>query len=379
MTASSTTSTQANGRDMHHQPLRVLIVDDSPALCQFLDRALASDSELDVVGFAHDAFEARDKIKQLQPDVLTLDVGMPKMDGLTFLGNLMRLRPMPVVVLSALTEGNDEIAEAARAKGAVEVVAKPQSPGTANHADFTRSIADHVKLAWRNHHGLAAGDTAPSLPLRKAGDLPHFERLNARVGGMRRAAPAVRRLIALGASTGGPEALRTVLSTLSAPGCALVLAQHMPARFMEPFARRLDSLSSFTIRIATDGEIINPGCGYVAPGARHLSVVREKDNLVCRLLDTAPVSGHRPSVDCLFASIAEAAGYAAIAALLTGMGNDGAKGLLSLSQQGALTIAQDEQSSVVWGMPGKAVILGGVDVQLAIDQIGPTISALLEG
>lgn len=364
--------------DKHRNALRVLVVDDSPSLCQFLERALSRDPDLLVVGVAHDAFEARELIKTLRPDVLTLDVGMPGMDGLTFLGNLMRLRPMPVVVLSALTAGNDEIARAALDKGAIEVVAKPTAEGTSNFTQFTDHLINTVKRSMKPERSPSPAGRKSSDSGSSVSQLPDFDLLGKQVHRMSRASPSLKRVIALGASTGGPEALRTVLSSLDVAECALVLAQHMPERFMEPFAQRLDAISSFCIRIAREGDRVQPGNGYVAPGDCHLTVVREGDHLVCRLLDSAPISGHRPSVDALFASVAEAAGASTLAALLTGMGCDGAKGLLDLHRKGALTIAQDERTSIVWGMPGKAVALGGVTRQLAVEQIGPLMTELIK-
>lgn len=324
-------------------PVRVLVVDDSALVRQLMTQLLEADPGIQVVGSAADPYIARDKIKQLDPDVLTLDVEMPRMDGLTFLRNLMRLRPMPVVMVSTLTERGAQVTLDALALGAVDFIAKPKLDVARGLTEYAGVLIEKIKQASK------ARVVAPA---------------SVRLGGSEQVAmPAVayrttHRLLAIGASTGGTEAIREVLSQMPADAPATVIAQHIPGAFSAPFADRLDRHSRMTvIHVERDQELL-PGHAYVAPGGRHLRVYRSGARWHCRLGDDDPVRRHRPSVDALFDSVAEHVGANASAALLTGMGDDGARGLLALRKAGAATIAQDEASSVVWGMPGAAVALG---------------------
>ena len=321
---------------MDGRPVRVLVVDDSALIRQLMTELLSADPGIQVVGAAADPFIAREKIKQLNPDVLTLDVEMPRMDGLTFLQNLMRLRPMPVVMVSSLTEAGASVTLDALALGAVDFVTKPG-------IDVARGLAEYASLLQDKVKAAAKARVSRVVP-RPANDAPSAMSYR-----------TTDRLIAIGASTGGTEAIRQVLSTMPADAPAIVIAQHIPAQFSRPFAERLDRHSRMTVMEAEDGRQIMPGHAYVAPGGRHLRVQRSGARWVCRLGDDLPVNGHRPSVDVLFGSVATQAGRNASAALLTGMGDDGARGLLALRDAGAATLAQDQATSVVWGMPGAAV------------------------
>ena len=322
-------------------PIRVLVVDDSALVRQLMTQLLEADPGIQVVGSAADPYIARDKIKQLEPDVLTLDVEMPRMDGLTFLRNLMRLRPMPVVMVSTLTERGAQVTLDALALGAVYFIAKPK-------LDVARGLTEYAGLLIEKVKQAAKARVVPPSPARvaEASAMPAV------------AYRTTHRLIAIGASTGGTEAIREVLAQMPADAPATVIAQHIPGAFSAPFADRLDRHSRMTvIHVERDQELL-PGHAYVAPGGRHLRVFRSGARWHCRLGDDDPVRRHRPSVDALFDSVAEHVGANASAALLTGMGDDGARGLLALRKAGAATIAQDEASSVVWGMPGAAVALG---------------------
>ncbi|WP_133479729.1 protein-glutamate methylesterase/protein-glutamine glutaminase [Cognatilysobacter segetis] len=332
------------------RPVRVLVVDDSALIRQLMTELLAADPGIQVVGAAADPFIAREKIKQLQPDVLTLDIEMPRMDGLTFLQNLMRLRPMPVVMVSSLTEAGASVTLDALALGAVDFVTKPGLDVARGMAEYATLLQAKVKAAANARvarREVRAASATPSAMSYRTTD----------------------RLIAIGASTGGTEAIREVMSSMPADAPALVIAQHIPAQFSRPFAERLDRHSRMTVIEAEDGRQILPGHAYVAPGGRHLRVQRSGARWVCRLGDDAPVNGHRPSVDVLFESVAAQAGRNASAALLTGMGEDGARGLLALRDAGATTLAQDAATCVVWGMPGAAVARGAAQQVVPLQDV----------
>lgn len=340
--------------------IRVVIVDDSALVRQLLTRMLEAAPDIHVVGTAADPLIARNKIKQLNPDVITLDVEMPRMDGLTFLSNLMRLRPMPVVMVSSLTQHGAEVTLQALELGAVDFFPKPQTDLAAMFEQYAEEIQDKVRVAARSRVRTAALSDA---------------------GGARRASAPVRsfrgshNVIAIGASTGGTEAIREVLMEFPADAPPVVVAQHIPAAFSGPFAERVNGLAAMSVREAVDGERLLDGHVYVAPGGLHLRVERTGAHWICRVTDDDPVNRHRPSVDVLFESVAQSAGPAAVGALLTGMGEDGARGLLAMLRAGATTVAQDEQTSVVWGMPGTAVRLGAAQSVLPL---GAIASAILE-
>jgi two-component system, chemotaxis family, protein-glutamate methylesterase/glutaminase len=339
--------------------IRVLIVDDSALVRQILAEMLARDPGIEVVGTAGDAHIAREKIKQLNPDVLTLDVEMPKMDGLTFLRNLMRLRPMPVVMVSSLAEHGAEVTLDALALGAVDYLPKPRIDVAATLAEYGDELVEKIKTA--------ATASVRALDARQVSSLPAPQRFAARAG---------VRVIGIGASTGGTEAIKEVLSGLPPDSPGIVIAQHIPKAFSTPFARRLNDCCALRVYEAEDGQQILAGHAYIAPGDRHLLLARDGTRYVCRIDNGAPVNRHKPSVDVLFRSMAQAAGRNAVAMLLTGMGKDGARGLLEVLQAGGRTLAQDEATSVVWGMPGEAVALGAAQHVVPLEQIAAAICEL---
>ncbi|MGJ8668579.1 MAG: protein-glutamate methylesterase/protein-glutamine glutaminase [Oceanococcus sp.] len=338
--------------------IKVLVVDDSALVRQLLTELLSSDPAIEVVGSAADPFMARDKIKQLNPDVLTLDVEMPRMDGLKFLENIMRLRPMPVVMVSSLTQKGAQTTLSALELGAVDFVAKP----TLGVAEGLQASADEliekVKIA------------AVSKPQQRSDRLPE-QRQTPAAGRIKY--ETTDRLVAIGASTGGTEAVRVVLSHLSADSPGIVIAQHIPEAFSASFAERLDGASAIAVCEAENGQEIRPGHAYVAPGDDHLQVVRSGARWKCQLSKSEPVNRHRPSVDVLFDSVAKNCGNNACGILLTGMGDDGARGLKSMRDEGAFTAVQDEATSVVWGMPGAAWKLDAACCQLRLSDVASAI------
>jgi two-component system chemotaxis response regulator CheB len=343
---------------MTARKIRVLVVDDSALMRRLLGDLLGADRELEVVGAACDPFQAREMIKCLEPDVLTLDVEMPRMDGLTFLRNLMRLHPMPVVMVSSLTERNAEVTLSALALGAFDFVTKPRSDVTRGLADYAGEIIAKVK---------AAVASPPRARVRRPTTSPP------------RALGAVRltdQVIAIGASTGGTEAIAQLLSKLPADAPGVVIVQHIPPEFSGRFAARLDDSCALSVREARDDDPVIVGHAYVAPGNRHLRIVRSGARWKCKLGDEPTESGHRPSVDLLFESVAAHAGQNAIGVLLTGMGADGARGLGALRSAGAPTIAQDRETSVVWGMPGEAVKRGAACEVLPMSDIAGRVAQL---
>lgn len=320
--------------------VRVLVVDDSPTMRGAITTYLSSDPEIDVVGSACDAIEARTAIKTLNPDVITLDVMMPRMNGIEFLERIMRLRPMPVVMVSMLTQADAAISIEALEIGAVDCVGKPNFEG----------LADKVKAASRARVRARVARPAPGARLR-----------DYRPSNM---------LLAVGASTGGVEALLTMLSGFPENCPATVITQHMPASFTTSFAARLDRVCAPRVEEASDGAPLTPGRVYITPGGPlHLEVVGGAQPH-CKLLDAPAVGGHRPSVDVLFASVAHAFGARATGVILTGMGRDGAVGLKQMRDAGARTLGQDEATSVVYGMPKAAFELGAVERQTPLSGIG---------
>jgi two-component system, chemotaxis family, protein-glutamate methylesterase/glutaminase len=358
----------------------VIIVDDSALVRRLLKEILSSDPGIEVLAVAPDPLVARELIKQHNPDVLTLDVEMPRMSGLSFLENLMRLRPMPVVMVSSLTQRGADITLEALSLGAVDFVAKPQIDMTAGLEQVSAEVIRKVRAAagakLRPPHA-RAGKSATAGRIAKGGvDLAGAERSpSLRVGTI----STTDKLIAIGASTGGTEAIREVLSAMPADAPGTVITQHIPAAFSGPFAARLNRDTPLRVMEAQHGDRVLPGHVYIAPGGRHLSVRRSGTQWHCHLSDEAPVNQHRPSVDVLFDSVARAAGANAVAALLTGMGDDGARGLKQLREAGAWTLAQDEETSVVWGMPGSAVRLGAAEQVLPLDQVAGALLRAARG
>ncbi|HET9390028.1 MAG TPA: chemotaxis response regulator protein-glutamate methylesterase [Steroidobacteraceae bacterium] len=352
--------------------IKVLIVDDSALVRSLLTDILRSDPGIEVVGVAGDAHVAREKIKLLNPDVLTLDVEMPRMDGITFLRNLMRLRPMPVVMVSSLTERGADVTLDALALGAVDYLSKPRIDLAATLKDYSEELIEKIRVAARA--SVRALD-----PLRAVAVRPSVS-ATAMLPRLVRATPlrTTDRIVAIGASTGGTEAIKEVLTRLPPDAPGIVIAQHIPKAFSTPFARRMNDCCQLTVYEAEDGQQLLPGHAYVAPGDRHLMVVRDGARYVLRLDDGTPVNRHKPSVDVLFRSVAQNAGANAIGVLLTGMGKDGARGLKEMLEAGSQTVAQDEATSVVWGMPGEAVSLGAARHVVAIEAVAGKILSLAD-
>lgn len=335
--------------------ISVLCVDDSALMRQLMTEIINGFPDMEVVATAPDPLVARDLIKKLNPQVLTLDVEMPRMDGLDFLEKLMRLRPMPVVMVSSLTGRGSEITLRALELGAIDFVTKPQTGLRDGMLAYSEAIAEKIRTAARAR-----------LPQRRsshAAPIIHVPLLSS------------EKLIAIGASTGGTEAIRHVLEPLPANSPALLITQHMPPGFTRSFAERLNKLCQITVKEAEDGERILPGYAYIAPGARHMELARSGANYQIRLHDGAPVNRHRPSVDVLFHSVAQFAGRNAVGVILTGMGNDGAAGMLAMRNAGAYTLAQDEASCVVFGMPREAIALGGSNETVPLHQMSQRMMA----
>jgi two-component system chemotaxis response regulator CheB len=356
--------------------IRLLIVDDSALVRQVLTRIFEDTPDIEVVGTANDPYAARDKIKQLNPDVLTLDVEMPRMDGVTFLGNLMRLRPMPVVMVSTLTEQGADVTLRALEYGAVDFVSKPKLDVAEGLEEYADDIIAKVRVAASSKVRALQGRAVERAPLP---DAPSKHSADAVI----KPAPARRhfrttdRIIGIGASTGGTEAIKAVLAQLPLDiQAGIVISQHIPAAFSGPFARRVDSVTPLTVCEAADGQQILPGHVYIAPGDQHLLVQRDGARYVCRLSDGPPVNRHRPSVDVMLRSLAQNAGPNAIGVMLTGMGDDGAAGMGELKQGGAPVLVQDEKTSVVWGMPGEVVKRGFADEVLPLGRIAQRLVEL---
>jgi two-component system, chemotaxis family, protein-glutamate methylesterase/glutaminase len=333
-------------------PARVLIVDDSALIRQLLTEILGRDGNIEVVGTAPDPFVARDMIKALNPDVITLDIEMPRMDGLAFLERLMALRPMPVVVVSTLTQKGADAALRSLELGAVDYVAKPLVDIRQGIGDLGHELVAKVKAA-------AGARVGARIRSETTGRSAVFDHLLSTTG----------TIVGIGASTGGVEALQTLLTGLPANVPAMLITQHMPAGFTASFAKRLDERCRMSVSEATDGIRVTPGHVYIAPGNWHLELARSGAHYFCHLHDSAPLSGHRPSVDMLFNSIATVAGENAIGVILTGMGSDGAAGLLRMRQAGARTLGQDESSCMIYGMPRAAKLLGAVESEFPLSRL----------
>jgi two-component system chemotaxis response regulator CheB len=329
----------------------VLIVDDSAFVRRVLTEILSSDPSIAVVGAAPDPFVAREMIKTLNPDVVTLDIEMPRMDGLAFLEKIMTLRPMPVLMISSLTQKGADVALRALEIGAVDFVAKPMVGLSEGFAGLRDEIIGKVKAAA----GARVKPLSGSKPKARLVPGPNYR--------------SSERLIAVGASTGGVEALQELLTAFPSDAPAILVTQHMPALFTATFAKRLDQCCAVSVSQAEDGERVLPGHVYIAPGGFHLELARNGANYVCRVHEQPLVSGHRPSVDVLFRSVAKAAGGSSVGIILTGMGKDGAAGLLEMRQAGASTIGQDEASCVVYGMPKAAHDCGATEVELPLNRI----------
>ncbi|CAJ6343452.1 chemotaxis-specific methylesterase [Burkholderia pseudomallei] len=350
--------------------IKVLCVDDSALIRSLMTEIINSQPDMEVCATAPDPLVARELIKQHNPDVLTLDVEMPRMDGLDFLEKLMRLRPMPVVMVSSLTERGSEITLRALELGAVDFVTKPRVGIRDGMLDYSEKLADKVRAASRARV--------------RQNPQPHAAAAAAAHGHAGAAAPLINnplvsteKLIIVGASTGGTEAIREVLTPLPPDAPAVLIAQHMPPGFTRSFAQRLNGLCRISVKEAEHGERVLPGRAYIAPGHAHLLLARSGANYIAHLSDEPPVNRHRPSVDVLFRSAAQHAGKNALGVILTGMGRDGAAGLLEMKKAGAYTFAQDEASCVVFGMPREAIAMGGVDDVAPLSDMSRRIMARL--
>jgi two-component system, chemotaxis family, protein-glutamate methylesterase/glutaminase len=347
--------------------IRVLIVDDSRMIRDVLTDILREQPDIEVVGAAADAYEARDMIRTLNPDVITLDVEMPKMNGLEFLDKLMRARPTPVVMISSFTERGSEITFRALELGAVEFVTKPrlneQTPD-----DYGQTIAEKIRAA--RHARLRpprhADPEATILPLPPKRPVP-------------RGVKTSDKLIVVGASTGGTEAIREFLAGMPVDCPGIVIVQHMPESFTRMFAERLNGLCQIAVKEAEHNDPILPGHAYIAPGGKHLWVKRDEGQLLCKLSTEAPMNLHRPSVDFLFLSAAKFVGAEAVGVIMTGMGRDGAQGMLEMKRAGAWNIAQDEATSVIFGMPREAIELDAVHEVAPLDKLRERALARVAG
>lgn len=350
---------------MNGKRTRVLIIDDSALVREILSRGLAADEEIEVVGVASDPYKARDLIVKTEPDVLTLDVEMPRMDGLEFLRKLMPQHPIPVLMVSSLTASGSQITLDALAAGAVDFVLKPSLNIQAALSEMMKELRQKVKIA-------AAVDVKRWQQVSAANNQKNGGEVASLV-------KTTDKIIAIGASTGGTEAIRKIISALPAHSPGVVIVQHMPAGFTKMFADRLNTLSEMNVREAQSGDRVMTGHVLIAPGNYHMQLIRSGGNyrVICR--DGAMVCGHRPSVDVLFRSVAKYAGANAIGIMLTGMGADGADAMVKMRQTGARTLAQDEATSVVFGMPKEAYLRGGAELQTPLDQIPRVMNEFLIG
>ncbi len=348
--------------------IKVLVCDDSALVRQTLTEIINSDPQLEVMGTAADPYFAAQKIRSEIPDVITLDIEMPRMDGLTFLKTLMAQYPVPVVIISSLTQKGSHLALRALELGAIEIVAKSEIRNTREHLEESKiRITDAIKAASmvpvkRNAlnkpsveytAGVKPDPTNPNSPIYKTTD----------------------KVIAIGASTGGTEALRFFLRSIPANCPGILITQHMPAGFTKSFADQVNTICEVTVKEATDGERVMRGHAYIAPGGRHMELYRSGAKYFIKVRDGELVNRHKPSVDVLFNSVAKHAGQNAVGIIMTGMGRDGADGLLNMQTAGAKTIAQDEKSSVVFGMPKEAIKLGAADQVLALQDMPRRVQA----
>ena len=338
---------------MQSKKIKVLIVDDSISIQKVLQEVIESDPGLEVVGTASDAFEAKQMVKDLSPDVITLDVEMPQVNGLRFLEVLMKIKPTPVVMISTLTKANADTTLQALELGAIDYIAKPQ-------LNQKEMFLRYRKMVIKKIHMAAACNIATGI------DHQTSKKPSAQVS------LSTNKVLAIGASTGGTEAINYLLGQLPSTNFALLIVQHMPSGFTSTFASRLDRTTDFTVVEAKGGELVRPGVAYLAPGDFHMRVVRSNNQLYTEIFKAEKVAGHRPSVDVLFNSVAEEIGRHAFATLLTGMGKDGAHGLKKIKNAGGFTVVQDEASCVVYGMPRVAVEMGAASVISPLNNIKET-------
>lgn len=344
--------------------IRVLIVDDSLVMREIISGIVANEPDMEVVACADDPLEAREKIKALNPDVITLDIEMPRMDGISFLEKLMRLRPTPVLMISALTEANAGTTLRALELGAIDYITKPNALGGNDIAHFSQQITEKIRFAASLKARLADRPTEPERP----GILERTHLAHTR---------SPQPLIFIGASTGGIDAVKQILVQMPVESPPIVIVQHLPEIFTGAFAKRMHTLCTISVKEAEHNDKLVPGCAYVAPGHSHVTLARSSHGFVLHLDKEPPLNRHRPSVDRLFNSVAKLAGPNSIGVLLTGMGRDGADGLVAMRKAGAYTIAQDEQSCVIFGMPRSAIELGAVVKIVPLKNMAAQLIAVL--
>lgn len=349
--------------------IRVVVVDDSALVRSLLAEIINRQKDMECVGTANDPLIAREMIRELDPDVITLDIEMPRMDGIDFLARLMRLRPMPVVMISTLTERGAEVTMKALELGAVDFVAKPRIGVADGLSDLSSQIVEKVRIAASAHikRAIPASGSAPapSAPPSLRSPIPSIGRVS------------TEKLICIGASTGGTEAIKEVLMCMPADSPGIVITQHMPPGFTTSFAARLNSLCQITVKEAVNGERILPGHAYIAPGGKQFRVDRSGANYVAVVEDGELVNRHKPSVEVLFKSVASVVGRNAFGIMLTGMGNDGAKAMREMKDAGSFNFVQDEASCIVFGMPREAIVHGAADEVLPLTAIAPALIAKL--
>jgi len=349
--------------------IRVIVVDDSALVRSLLSEIINRQPDMVCVGAANDPLIAREMIRELNPDVITLDIEMPKMDGIEFLGRLMRLRPMPVVMISTLTERGADVTMRALELGAVDFVAKPRIGLVDGINELADQIVDKVRVAAQAHVRRSVAPAASSAPVQSQ---THATPHNPSIGRI-----STEKLVCIGASTGGTEAIKEVLVRMPADSPGIVITQHMPPGFTTSFAARLDGLCQISVKEAAHGERILPGHAYIAPGGKQFRIDRSGANYVCVVEDGEPVNRHKPSVEVLFKSAARVVGRNAFGIMLTGMGNDGAKAMKEMRDAGSYNYVQDEASCVVFGMPREAIVHGAADEVLPLNSIAPALLARL--
>ncbi|MEK7990896.1 MAG: chemotaxis response regulator protein-glutamate methylesterase [Thiotrichaceae bacterium] len=361
--------------------IKVMVIDDSALIRQMLSNIINAEPDMEVIATAGDPYIARDKIKKYNPDVLTLDVEMPRMDGLAFLRNVMRLRPMPVIMISALTQKGADTTLQALEYGALDFVCKPQLDISQTFETYAEEIVSKLRMAAKTQvrplikpKSAVTAYTGIPVPPKYSADAIISNTPTRKVSFLK----TTDKIIAIGASTGGTEAIKLLLTNMPAHSPGIVISQHIPATFSASFAKRMNQLSPMTVSEAEDGKAILPGHVYIAPGNLHLLVDRDGARYICRLNEGTPVNRHRPSVDVLFRSVAQNVGPNSVGVILTGMGDDGAMGMNEMHEVGAFTIAQDEHTSVVWGMPGEAVKKGGVDKIMPLHEIPRQLMKLFD-
>ena len=347
---------------MRSEKIKVLVVDDSAIYRQFLTKILGSDPSIQVIGTAADPYIAADKMALEVPDVITLDIEMPRMDGITFLRKIMSQHPIPVVIISSVGKGSVEISLKALEYGASEVLAKDDLTKSGSQGNFRTRVCEAVKNAANSKVGRKT--VSASLPTPKLSADVIIPYVKSKIP-----YPITEKVIAIGASTGGTEAIRVVLEALPLDAPGVIIVQHMPENFTKSFAQRLNDLCRISVKEAEDGDVVKPGHALIAPGNRHLLLKKRGLHYFVEVKEGPPVNRHRPSVDVLFRSAAICAGKNAVGVLLTGMGDDGARGLLEMKESGAKTIAQDEKSCVVFGMPREAIALNAADKVLPLPEI----------